>query len=134
MKIKAVRVTTLAHNPIACHPDSFKTTCQEMLPENTSTSLMNRSRGSGDQFLPCIDDTTSRPPRFNLPDVTGRSSTISKPQNSSYSLLRVLIGTDHDSLHRAYPSLHPFGVVHWVPVLSNIKTTTGCESNRQLQL
>ena len=35
---------------------------------------------------------------------------------------------------RAYPSLHPFGVVHWVPVLSNIKTATGCESNRQLQL
>ena len=33
-----------------------------------------------------------------------------------------------------YPSLHPFGVVHWVPVLSNIKTATGCESNRQLQL
>ena len=21
-----------------------------------------------------------------------------------------------DRLHRAYPSLHPFGVVHWVPV------------------
>ena len=39
-----------------------------------------------------------------------------------------------DRLHRAYPSLHPFGVVHWVPVLSNIKTATGCESNRQLQL
>ena len=32
---------------------------------------------------------------------------------------------------RAYPSLHPFGVVHWVPVLS---TATGCEPNRQLQL
>ena len=30
------------------------------------------------QFSPCIDDTTSRPPRFNIPDVTGRSSTISK--------------------------------------------------------
>ena len=28
----------------------------------------------------------------------------------------------------------PFRVVHWVPVLSNIKTATGCESNRQLQL
>ena len=27
-----------------------------------------------------------------------------------------------------------YGVVHWVPVLSNIKTATGCESNRQLQL
>ena len=39
-----------------------------------------------------------------------------------------------DRLHRAYPSLHPFGVVQWVPVLSNIKTATGCESNRQLQL
>ena len=39
-----------------------------------------------------------------------------------------------DQLHRAYPSLHPFGVVHWVPVLLNIKTATGCESNRQLQL
>ena len=38
------------------------------------------------------------------------------------------------NLHRAYPSLHPFGVVHWVPALSNIKTATGCESNRQLQL
>ena len=39
-----------------------------------------------------------------------------------------------DRLHRGYPSLHLFGVVHWVPVLSNIKTATGCESNRQLQL
>ena len=39
-----------------------------------------------------------------------------------------------DRLHRAYPSLHPSGVVHWVPVLSNIKTANGCESNRQLQL
>ena len=39
-----------------------------------------------------------------------------------------------DRLHRAYPSLHSFGVVHWVPVLSNIKTATGCESNRQLLL
>ena len=39
-----------------------------------------------------------------------------------------------DRLHRAYPSHHPLGVVHWVPVLSNIKTATGCESNRQLQL
>ena len=39
-----------------------------------------------------------------------------------------------DRLHRAYQSLHPFAVVHWVPVLSNIKTATGCESNRQLQL
>ena len=32
------------------------------------------------------------------------------------------------------PSLHLFVVVHWVPVLLNIKTATGCESNRQLQL
>ena len=38
-----------------------------------------------------------------------------------------------DRLYRAYPSLHPFGVVHWVPVLSNIKTATGCEWNRQLK-
>ena len=38
------------------------------------------------------------------------------------------------ALLSAYPSLHSFGVVHWVPVLSNIKTATGCESNRQLQL
>ena len=28
----------------------------------------------------------------------------------------------------------PLGIVHWVPVLSNIKTANGCESNRQLQL
>ena len=39
-----------------------------------------------------------------------------------------------DRSHRAYPSLHSFGVVYWVPVLSNSKTATGCESNRQLQL
>ena len=39
-----------------------------------------------------------------------------------------------DRLDRAYPSLHPFGVVHWVPVLLNIETATECESNRQLQL
>ena len=29
------------------------------------------------------------------------------------------------SLHRAYPSLHPSGVVHWVPVQLNIKAVTG---------
>ena len=53
-------------------------------------------------------------------------------------LVRVPSGCQYsmrlDRLHRAYPSLHPFGVLHWVPVLSNIKTVTGCESNRQLQL
>ena len=27
-------------------------------------------------------------------------------------------------LHRAYPSLHPFGVVHWVPEQLNIKAVT----------
>ena len=29
------------------------------------------------------------------------------------------------SLHRAYPSLHPSGVVHWVPEQLNIKAETG---------
>ena len=29
------------------------------------------------------------------------------------------------SLHRAYPSLHLFGVVHWVPEQLNIKAVTG---------
>ena len=29
------------------------------------------------------------------------------------------------SLHRAYPSLHPSGVVHWVPKQLNIKAVTG---------
>ena len=29
------------------------------------------------------------------------------------------------SLHRAYPSLHPLGVVHWVPEQLNIKAVTG---------
>ena len=29
------------------------------------------------------------------------------------------------SLHRAYSSLHPFGVVHWVPEQLNIKAVTG---------
>ena len=28
------------------------------------------------------------------------------------------------SLHRAYPSLHPSGVVHWVPEQLNIKAVT----------
>ena len=28
------------------------------------------------------------------------------------------------SLHRAHPSLHPFGVVHWVPEQLNIKAVT----------
>ena len=28
------------------------------------------------------------------------------------------------SMHRAYPSLHPFGVVHWVPEQLNIKAVT----------
>ena len=53
-------------------------------------------------------------------------------------LVRVSSGRQYsmrlDRLHRAYPSLYPFGVVHWVPVLSNIKIATLCESNRQLQL
>ena len=29
------------------------------------------------------------------------------------------------SVHRAYPSLHPSGVVHWVPEQLNIKAVTG---------
>ena len=29
------------------------------------------------------------------------------------------------SLHMAYPSLHPSGVVHWVPEQLNIKAVTG---------
>ena len=29
------------------------------------------------------------------------------------------------SLHRAYPSLHPSGVVQWVPEQLNIKAVTG---------
>ena len=29
------------------------------------------------------------------------------------------------SLHRAYPSLHPVGVIHWVPEQLNIKALTG---------
>ena len=29
------------------------------------------------------------------------------------------------SMHRAYPSLYPFGVVHWVPEQLNIKVVTG---------
>ena len=29
------------------------------------------------------------------------------------------------SLHRAYPSLHHFGVVHWIPEQLNIKAVTG---------
>ena len=29
------------------------------------------------------------------------------------------------SLHMVYPSLHPFGVVHWVPEQLNIKAVTG---------
>ena len=29
------------------------------------------------------------------------------------------------SLHRAHPSLHPFGVVHWVLEQLNIKAVTG---------
>ena len=29
------------------------------------------------------------------------------------------------SLHRAYQSIHPFGVVHWVPEQLNIEAVTG---------
>ena len=29
------------------------------------------------------------------------------------------------SLHRAYPSLYPSGVVHWIPEQLNIKAVTG---------
>ena len=42
---------------------------------------------------------------------------------------RILSGGQHTirirSLHRAYPSLHPFGVVYWVPEQLNIKVVTG---------
>ena len=31
----------------------------------------------------------------------------------------------HRSLYRAYPSLHPFRVIHWVPEQLNIKAVTG---------
>ena len=31
------------------------------------------------------------------------------------------------SLHRAYPSLHPFGVVHWVPEQLNKPVTGACK-------
>ena len=35
-----------------------------------------------------------------------------------------------DRLHRAYPSLHPFGIVHWVPEQLNMKAVTGaCKLN-----
>ena len=43
--------------------------------------------------------------------------------------VRILSGGQYTmrlrSLHRAYPSLHPFGVVHWVPEQLNIKAVTG---------
>ena len=38
------------------------------------------------------------------------------------------------STAQGLPEPSSLRVVHWVPVLSNIKTATGCESNRQLQL
>ena len=43
--------------------------------------------------------------------------------------VRVLSGGQYTmklrSLHRAYPSLHIFEVVHWVPEQLNIKAVTG---------
>ena len=43
--------------------------------------------------------------------------------------VRILSGGQYtmrlQSLHRAYPSLHPFGVVHWVPEQLNMKAVTG---------
>ena len=43
--------------------------------------------------------------------------------------VRILSGGQYtmrlQSLHRAYPSLHPFGVVHWVPEQLNIKAVIG---------
>ena len=43
--------------------------------------------------------------------------------------VRILSGGQYTirlrSRHRAYPSLHPFGVVHWVPEQLNIKAVTG---------
>ena len=55
-----------------------------------------------------------------------RSFLVRVPSGCQYSMKL-------NRLHRAYPTLHLFGVVQWVLVLSNIKTVTGCESNRQLQ-
>ena len=43
--------------------------------------------------------------------------------------VRILSGRQYTirlrSLHRAYPTLHPFGVVHWIPEQLNIKDVTG---------
>ena len=43
--------------------------------------------------------------------------------------VRILSGGQYTmrlrSLHRAHPSLHPSGVVHWVPEQLNIKAVTG---------
>ena len=43
--------------------------------------------------------------------------------------VRILSGGQYTiklrSLHRDYPSRHPFGVVHWVPEQLNIKAVTG---------
>ena len=43
--------------------------------------------------------------------------------------VRILSGGQYTmrlrSLHRAYPSLHPSEIVHWVPEQLNIKAVTG---------
>ena len=43
--------------------------------------------------------------------------------------VRIMSGSQYTkslrSLHRAYPSLHPSGIVHWVLELVNIKAVTG---------
>ena len=82
-------------SPPTRSPDSFKTTCQEILHENTSTSAMDGSRGSGDQILPVIDDNIYALPG-HLDSISLTSLVVPRPsQNSSYSMLRELFGTDH---------------------------------------
>ena len=48
---------------------------------------------------------------------------------NSTARVRILSGGQYTirlrSLHRAYPSFHPSGVVHWVPEQLNIKAVTG---------
>ena len=117
-----------------------ESTCDfDLFNINNNNNNNNNNRSITDQLVITDSAASAASCCFLAPAVSSGSivaTTLDSGPGGSWFESRVganILWGYIDRLHRAYPSLHPFGVVHWVPVLSNIKTATGCESNRQLQ-
>ena len=105
--------------------DLFRGSLTKRLSQNFSTQWCNQEEASAALVQTVRHITNGFNFEINFSTFLGRHINQPPPPQKYYPAL---------ILHRGYPSLHPFGVVHWVSVMLNIKTATGCESNRQLQL